>query len=147
MESSGDHIEELRQKLAIEAFTEPQRLALDEFHLRPFSAMTRLLCAKLGLTMFTGTPREEIEPAEQEEQFYAFLYIQSQPEEVVLANTADPEVFRNKVLPKFLFGVDIGMLPALGELLGLILSRVGANLVAVQPKPGGNAGPEPPGNS
>jgi hypothetical protein len=54
--------------------------------LRPFSAGTLTLCRALALSMITGTSKEEIEAMsadEKQRQLTTFLFIQSQPLDVV----------------------------------------------------------------
>ena len=54
--------------------------------LRPFSAGTLTLCRALGLTMITGATKEQIEAMsadEKQRQLTTFLFIQSQPLDVV----------------------------------------------------------------
>ncbi len=54
--------------------------------LRPFSAGTLSLCRALGLTMITGATKEQLEAMsadEKQRQLTTFLFIQSQPLDVV----------------------------------------------------------------
>src|SRR5438105_6170261 len=54
--------------------------------LRPFSAGTLTRCRALGLTMITGASKEQLEAMsadEKQRQLTTFLFIQSQPLDVV----------------------------------------------------------------
>ena len=69
----------------IDTFVEPAPSA-GGITLRPFSAGTLTLCRALGLTMITGASKEQLEamsPEDKQRQLTTFLFIQSQPLDVV----------------------------------------------------------------
>lgn len=74
-----------RTQANLDAFIEPQA-SVGKIALRPFSAGTLTLCRALGLTMITGATQEALEalsPDEKQRQLTTFLFIQSQPLELV----------------------------------------------------------------
>ena len=69
----------------LESFIEPTP-EIETLKLRPFSAGTLTLCRALGLTMITGASPEQLEAMsahDKQRQLSTFLFIQSQPLEVV----------------------------------------------------------------
>jgi hypothetical protein len=74
-----------RTQSNIDAFIEPAP-ETSGLKLRPFSAGTLTLCRALGLTMITGASQEQLETMsadDKQRQLTTFLFIQSQPLDVV----------------------------------------------------------------
>ena len=74
-----------RTQTNLDTFVEPAPSA-GGITLRPFSAGTLTLCRALGLTMITGASKEQLEAMSAEDkqrQLTTFLFIQSQPVELV----------------------------------------------------------------
>jgi hypothetical protein len=74
-----------RTQTNLDTFIEPAP-SVGGITLRPFSAGTLTLCRALGLTMITGASKEQLEAMSAEDkqrQLTTFLFIQSQPVELV----------------------------------------------------------------
>ena len=74
-----------RTETNLETFIAPAPEA-GALKLRPFSAGTLTLCRALGLTMITGASKEQLDELtadEKQRQLTTFLFIQSQPVDVV----------------------------------------------------------------
>ena len=74
-----------RTQQNVDAFIEPAPES-SGLKLRPFSAGTLTLCRALGLTMITGASKEQLDALtadEKQRQLTTFLFIQSQPLDVV----------------------------------------------------------------
>ena len=74
-----------RTQQNLDAFIEPAPES-SGLKLRPFSAGTLTLCRALGLTMITGASKEQLEGMsadDKQRQLTTFLFIQSQPLDVV----------------------------------------------------------------
>ena len=121
--------------------------------LRPFSAGTLTLCRALGLTMVMGGDKEQIETLSHEDkqrQLTTFLFIQSQPLDVVkkavkLARE-DRQAFEDEYLLPFEMELPVtAMFTAMAQLENN-LTAVEAAQIEVLSRPGGKKEATPPPN-
>ena len=121
--------------------------------LRPFSAGTLTLCRALGLTMVIGGDKEQIETLSHEDkqrQLTTFLFIQSQPLDVVkkavkLARE-DRQAFEDEYLLPFEMELPVtAMFTAMAQLENN-LTAVEAAQIEVLSRPGGKKEATPPPN-
>ena len=122
--------------------------------LRPFSAGTLTLCRALGLTMITGASKEQLEAMsadDKQRQLTTFLFIQSQPLEVVkkaakLAREDRPEFEDEYLLPFELELPVTAMFEAMTQ-LEANLTAIEAAQIEVLPRPAaGRQETQPPPN-
>lgn len=113
--------------------------------LRPFSLGTLELCQQLGLTLFSGggVPSDA---AERMRQVAAYLFVQSEPLAEVLKAVDAPD-FEQAYLRPFKFRLTPGVVERAWGLIEENLSRAGAAMVAIEPRPGRDSGDAPPPNS
>ena len=112
--------------------------------LRPFSAGTLTLCRALGLTMITGATKEQLEAMsadDKQRQLTTFLFIQSQPLDVVkkAAKLAreNREAFEDEYLLPFELELPVtAMFNAMTQ-LEANLASIEAAQIEVAPRPGG----------
>lgn len=121
----------------------PRELAGME--LRPFTLGTLELCQQLGLTLFSGGGVPE-GAAERLRQVAAYLFIQSEPLEDVLHAVDSPD-FDQVHLRPFKFRLTPGVVDAAWALIEENLSKAGAAVVEIAPRPGSDKGESPPPNS
>ena len=121
--------------------------------LRPFSAGTLTLCRALGLTMVIGGDKEQIEALSHEDkqrQLTTFLFLQSQPLDVVkkavkLARE-DRQAFEDEYLLSFELELPVtAMFTAMAQLENN-LTAVEAAQIEVLSRPGGKKEATPPPN-
>ena len=121
--------------------------------LRPFSAGTLTLCRALGLTMVIGGDKEQIEALSHEDkqrQLTTFLFLQSQPLDVVkkavkLARE-DRQAFEDEYLLAFELELPVtAMFTAMAQLENN-LTAVEAAQIEVLSRPGGKKEATPPPN-
>ena len=121
--------------------------------LRPFSAGTLTLCRALRLTMVIGGDKEQIEALSHEDkqrQLTTFLFIQSQPLDVVkkavkLARE-DRQAFEDEYLLSFELELPVtAMFTAMAQLENN-LTTVEAAQIEVLSRPGGKKEATPPPN-
>ena len=121
--------------------------------LRPFSAGTLTICRALGLTMVIGGDKEQIETLSHEDkqrQLTTFLFIQSQPLDVVkkavkLARE-DRQAFEDEYLLAFELELPVtAMFTAMAQLENN-LTAVEAAQIEVLSRPGGKKEATPPPN-
>src|ERR1051325_10240666 len=121
--------------------------------LRPFSAGTLSLCRALGLTMITGATKEQLEAMsadEKQRQLTTFLFIQSQPLDVVkkavkLARE-NRESFEEEYLLPFELELPVTAMFETRAQLEKSLVSIEAAQVEVMAKPGGKKDAQPPPN-
>ena len=122
--------------------------------LRPFSAGTLTLCRALGLTMITGATKEQIEAMsadEKQRQLTTFLFIQSQPLDVVKkavrAARENRAAFEEEYLLPFELELPVtAMFEAMQQLEQSLVS-IEAAQIEVLPRPsGGKKEATPPPN-
>ena len=113
--------------------------------LRPFSAGTLTLCRALGLTMVVGGDKEQIEALsadDKQRQLTTFLFIQSQPLDVVkkavkLARE-DRQAFEDEYLLPFELELPVtAMFTAMAQLENN-LTAIEAALIEVVTRPSGS---------
>ncbi len=138
----------------LDAFVEPAPTA-GGVTLRPFSAGTLTLCRILGLSMITGTSKEELEALsadEKQRQLTTFLFIQSQPLDVVKkavkAARENRAAFEEEYLLPFELELPVTAMVETMQQLEQSLSSIEAAQVEVLPRPGGgkNDSKSPPPN-
>jgi hypothetical protein len=122
--------------------------------LRPFSAGTLTLCRALGLTMIAGASKDQLDAMhadEKQRQLTTFLFIQSQPVDVVkkavkLARE-NREAFEDEYLMPFELDLPVtAMFQAITQ-LEENLTAIEAAQIEVLPKPKGSGKePTPPPN-
>ncbi len=143
-----------RTEANLDAFIEPEPSA-GGITLRPFSAGTLTLCRSLGLTMITGSGKDQIEAMsadEKQRQITTFLFIQSQPLDVVkkavkLARE-DRAAFEEQYLLPFELEMPVtAMFETMGQLEKSLVSIEAAQVEVLQ-RPGGgkNDSKSPPPN-
>ena len=122
--------------------------------LRPFSAGTLTLCRALNLTMVTGATADQLEAMtadEKQRQLSTFLFIQSQPIEVVkkavkLARE-NREAFENEYLLPFEMELPVTAMFAAMQQLEDSLGAIEAAQIEVVARPKGSGKePTPPPN-
>ena len=142
-----------RTEQNLESFIAPEPEA-GALKLRPFSAGTLTLCRTLGLTMITGAAPEELAAIgadEKQRQLTTFLFIQSQPLDVVkkavqLARR-DREVFENEYLLPFELELPVTAMFAAMRQIEESLVAIEAAQIEVLPRPKGSGKePTPPPN-
>ena len=121
--------------------------------LRPFSAGTLTICRALGLTMVIGGDKEQIEALSHEDkqrQLTTFLFLQSQPLDVVkkavkLARE-DRQAFEDEYLLSFELELPVtAMFTAMAQLENN-LTAVEAAQIEVLSRPAGKKEATPPPN-
>jgi hypothetical protein len=121
--------------------------------LRPFSAGTLTLCRALGLSMVIGGDKEQLEALSHEDkqrQLTTFLFLQSQPLDVVkkavkLARE-DRQAFEDEYLLPFEMELPVtAMFTAMAQ-LETNLTAVEAAQIEVLSRPGGKKEATPPPN-
>ena len=121
--------------------------------LRPFSAGTLTICRALGLTMVMGGDKEQIETLSHEDkqrQLTTFLFIQSQPLDVVkkavkLARE-NRQAFEDEYLLPFEMELPVtAMFTAMAQLENN-LTAIEAAQIEVLSRPGGKKEATPPPN-
>jgi hypothetical protein len=122
--------------------------------LRPFSAGTLTLCRALGLTMVVGGDKEQIETLsadDKQRQLTTFLFIQSQPLDVVkkavkLARE-DRQVFEDEYLLPFELELPVtAMFTAMAQLENNLTAIEAAQIEVVARPKGSGKEPTPPPN-
>ena len=141
-----------RTEANLDAFIDPAPSA-GGITLRPFSAGTLTLCRSLGLTMITGANKEQLEAMsadEKQRQLTTFLFIQSQPLDVVkkavkLARE-DRAAFEEQYLLPFELELPVtAMFETMSQLEKSLVSIEAAQVEVLQ-RPGGNKEATPPPN-
>ena len=129
----------------LDTFVEPPPSA-GGLTLRPFSAGTLTLCRSLGLTMITGATKEQIEamPAdEKQRQLTTFLFIQSQPLDVVKkavkAARENRAAFEEEYLLPFELELPVTAMFETMHQLEQSLVSIEAAQIEVLPRPGGRS--------
>lgn len=118
-----------------------------DFHgmtLRPLTIGTMEVCRDRGLTLFSG---ETVSPQEQIRQTAAYLWIQSEPLESVLASIREglaPEDWFKKYILPFMFRISPKALESASVLIMDNVERVGLSVVEVVAKPGHDEETDPP---
>lgn len=118
-----------------------------DFHgmtLRPLTIGTMEVCRDRGLTLFSG---ETVSPQEQIRQTAAYLWIQSEPLESVLASIREglaPEDWFKKYILPFMFRISPKALESASVLIMDNVERVGLSVVEVEAKPGHDEETDPP---
>ncbi len=122
--------------------------------LRPFSAGTLTLCRALGLSMVVGGDKEQIEALsadDKQRQLTTFLFIQSQPLDVVkkavkLARE-DRQAFEDEYLLPFELELPVtAMFTAMTQLENNLTAIEAAQIEAVTRPTGSKKEPTPPPN-
>ena len=122
--------------------------------LRPFSAGTLTLCRALGLTMVVGGSKEEIEALsadDKQRQLTTFLFIQSQPLDVVkkavkLARE-NRQAFEDEFLLPFELELPVtAMFTAMQQLENNLTAIEAAQIEVVARPKGSGKEPTPPPN-
>lgn len=122
--------------------------------LRPFSAGTLTICRALGLTMVVGGNKEEIEALsadDKQRQLTTFLFIQSQPLDVVkkavkLARE-NRQAFEDEYLLPFELELPVtAMFTAMQQLENNLTAIEAAQIEVVARPKGGGKEPTPPPN-
>ena len=142
-----------RTQTNLDAFVEPAPEAAG-LTLRPFSAGTLTLCRALGLTMITGATKEQIEALsadDKQRQLTTFLFIQSQPLDVVkkAAKLAreNREAFEDEYLLPFELELPVtAMFTAMNQLEANLASIEAAQIEVVSRPGGGKKEAQPPPN-
>ena len=121
--------------------------------LRPFSAGTLTLCRSLGLTMITGAGKEQVEAMsadEKQRQLTTFLFIQSQPldlvKKAVKLAREDRAAFEEQYLLPFELELPVTAMFETMRQLEKSLTAIEAAQVEVISKPGGKKDAQPPPN-
>ena len=122
--------------------------------LRPFSAGTLTICRTLGLTMVVGGDKEAVEALsadDKQRQLTTFLFIQSQPLDVVkqavkLARE-DRQAFEDEYLLAFELELPVtAMFTAMAQLENNLTAIEAAQIEAVTRPTGSKKEPTPPPN-
>ena len=122
--------------------------------LRPFSAGTLTICRALGLTMVVGGDKEQVEALsadDKQRQITTFLFIQSQPLDVVkkAAKLAreNREAFEDEYLLPFELELPVtAMFTAMTQLEANLASIEAAQIEVVSRPGGGKKEAQPPPN-
>ena len=122
--------------------------------LRPFSAGTLSLCRALGLTMITGASKEQLEAMsadEKQRQLTTFLFIQSQPLDVVKKAVKiareDRAAFEEEYLLPFELELPVtAMFETMTQLEKSLVSIEAAQVEVMQRPGGGKREATPPPN-
>ena len=142
-----------RTQTNLDTFIAPAPEAGD-ITLRPFSAGTLTLCRALGLTMVVGGNQEEVEALsadDKQRQLTTFLFIQSQPLDVVkkavkLARE-DRQAFEDEYLLAFELELPVtAMFTAMTQLENNLTAIEAAQIEAVTRPTGSKKEPTPPPN-
>ena len=140
-----------RTQTNLDTFIEPASEA-SGITLRPFSAGTLTLCRALGLTMVVGGDKEQIEALsadDKQRQLTTFLFIQSQPLELVkkavkLARE-DRQVFDDEYLLPFELELPVtAMFTAMAQLENNLTAIEAAQIEVVARPKGSGKEPTPP---
>ena len=131
-----------RTQANLDAFIEPAPSA-GGITLRPFSAGTLTLCRALGLTMITGASKEQLEAMsadEKQRQITTFLFIQSQPidlvKKAVKVAREDRAAFEEQYLLPFEMELPVtAMFDAMSQIEKSLVSIEAAQVEVLQ-KPG-----------
>ncbi|MEA3212424.1 MAG: hypothetical protein QOE70_5481 [Chthoniobacter sp.] len=122
--------------------------------LRPFSAGTLTICRALGLTMVVGGDKEQVEVLsadDKQRQLTTFLFIQSQPLDVVkkavkLARE-DRQAFEDEYLLPFEMELPVtAMFTAMAQLENNLTAIEAAQIEVVARPKGSGKEPTPPPN-
>ena len=142
-----------RTQTNIDAFIAPAPEA-GGITLRPFSAGTLTICRALGLTMVVGGDKEAVEALsadDKQRQLTTFLFIQSQPLDVVkkavkLARE-DRQAFEDEYLLPFELELPVtAMFTAMHQLENNLTAIEAAQIEAVTRPTGSKKEPTPPPN-
>ena len=122
--------------------------------LRPFSAGTLTLCRALGLTMIAGASKEQLDALsadDKQRQLTTFLFIQSQPLDVVKKAVKvareNREAFEEEYLLPFELELPVTAMFTAMQQLEENLTAIEAAQIEVLPKPKGSGKePTPPPN-
>ena len=122
--------------------------------LRPFSAGTLTLCRALGLTMIAGASKEQLEAMsadEKQRQLTTFLFIQSQPLDVVKKAVKvareDRAAFEEEYLLPFELELPVtAMFETMSQLEKSLLSIEAAQVEVLSRPGGGKKEATPPQN-
>ena len=142
-----------RTQQNLDAFIEPAPES-SGLKLRPFSAGTLTLCRALGLTMITGASKEQLDALtadEKQRQLTTFLFIQSQPLDVVkkavkLARE-DRQAFEDEYLLPFELELPVtGMFTAMAQLENNLTAIEAAQIEVVSRPGSGKKEAQPPPN-
>ena len=122
--------------------------------LRPFSAGTLTLCRALGLTMVVGGAKDEIEALsadDKQRQLTTFLFIQSQPLDVVKTAVKlareNRQAFEDEYLLPFELELPVtAMFTAMQQLENNLTAIEAAQIEVVARPKGGGKEPTPPPN-
>ena len=118
-----------------------------DFHgitLRPLTIGTMEVCRDRGLSLFSG---ETVTQQEQIKQTAAYLWIQSEPLDDVLASIREglsPEDWFKKYILPFMFRISPKALESASVLIMDNVERVGLSVVEVEAKPGQDEETDPP---
>jgi len=107
--------------------------ALGGLKLRPFTLGTLEICRRVGLSMFTAGQLPE-DAGERARQVSAFLFIQSEPLDEMLAAVSSTERF-NDALLRFQFRLTPAILDDGVALIEKNLQGTGEMVVEIEPKP------------
>jgi len=127
----------------LDAFVEPAPTA-GGITMRPFSAGTLTLCRVLGLSMITGASKEELEALsadEKQRQLTTFLFVQSQPldlvKKAVKAARENRAAFEEEYLLPFELELPVTAMFETMQQLEQSLGSIEAAQIEVLPRPGG----------
>ena len=142
-----------RTETNIETFIAPAPEASGMI-LRPFSAGTLTLCRVLGLTMVVGGDKDDIEALttdEKQRQLTTFLFIQSQPldlvKKAVKLARADRQAFEDEYLLPFELELPVtAMFTAMQQLEENLTAIEAAQIEVVARPKGSSKEPTPPPN-
>ncbi len=141
-----------RTQINLDTFIEPAPEA-GGITLRPFSAGTLTICRALGLTMVVGGDKEQVEALsadDKQRQLTTFLFIQSQPLDVVkkavkLARE-DRQAFEDEYLLPFELELPVTAMFAAMQQLETNLTAIEAAQIEVLSRPSGKKETTPPPN-
>ena len=141
-----------RTQINLDTFIEPAPEA-GGITLRPFSAGTLTICRALGLTMVVGGDKEQVEALsadDKQRQLTTFLFIQSQPLDVVkkavkLARE-DRQAFEDEYLLPFELELPVTAMFAAMQQLETNLTAIEAAQIEVLSRPSGKKEPTAPPN-
>lgn len=141
-----------RTQINLDTFIEPAPEA-GGITLRPFSAGTLTICRALGLTMVVGGDKEQVEALsadDKQRQLTTFLFIQSQPLDVVkkavkLARE-DRQAFEDEYLLPFELDLPVTAMFAAMQQLESNLTAIEAAQIEVLSRPSGKKEPTAPPN-
>ena len=138
-----------RTQSNLDAFIEPSPES-SGLKLRPFSAGTLTLCRALGLRMITGASKEQLEAMsadDKQRQLTTFLFIQSQPLDVVKKAAKLARENREAFEDEFLLPFELELPVTAMTQLEANLASIEAAQIEVLPRPSGRSkevAPPPP---